>query len=308
MDSLLASYGSDEDKDNEEAFEVVAPEIPRKLSLFGRLPPPKKSGNSNPNSSGLSSPPSFSSSTTSTPSLFAKLPPPKLEPKLEPKVEIEAHPSVSSRPSLFGALPPPKLEPGLANPKTKKQTVAFRPPVDISVLDDEDDWEPSKKKRAKPEPSSNVGNVGGGGGLSALLPPPKHTLGVGASLGSGSTSGASQRAAVAVDVDKAGVQDVELDVKPQVAHAKTPAAAIDNRAKSSSAFQGQMQYDNSAYAVDHSSAFPPQVCNNILNSVCCSCLQNCNSSQDSLSSSYVFWICDCKREVLPQILVQRLLI
>jgi hypothetical protein len=180
--------------------------------------------------------------------------------------------------------------------------------VDISVLDDEDDWEPSKKKRAKPEPSSNVGNVGGGGGLSALLPPPKHTLGVGASLGSGSTSGASQRAAVAVDVDKAGVQDVELDVKPQVAHAKTPAAAIDNRAESSSAFQGQMQYDNSAYAVDHSSAFPPQVCNNILNSVCCSCLQNCNSSQDSLSSSYVFWICDCKREVMPQILVQRLLI
>lgn len=275
MDSLLASYGSDEENDNEEASEVVAPEIPRKLSLFGSLPPPKKSGNPNPNSSGPPSPPSFSSSPSSTPSLFAKLPPPKLEPKLE----IEAHPSASSRPSLFGALPPPKLEPGLANPKTKKQTVAFRPPVDISVLDGEDDWEPSKKKRARPEPSSNVGTMGGGGGLSALLPPPKHTLGVGTSLGSGSTSGSSQRAAVAFDVDRTGVQDVELDVKPPAAYVKTPAAAIDNRAESPSAFQGQMQYDNSAYAVDHSSAFPPQVCNFILNPVCCSCLQNCKFSQ-----------------------------
>lgn len=67
----------------------------------------------------------------------------------------------ASRSALFAALPPPKaefdssrvkVEAGSGNAKVKKQVVAFKPPIDVSVLEDDDDgWRPAQK-RAKAEP------------------------------------------------------------------------------------------------------------------------------------------------------------
>lgn len=312
MDSLLASYGSDDEDEQEEEELITAP--PPKASLFGRLPAPR-------NSVSLPSP---KVETGSKPSLFAALPPPKVEnpnddtstskptflgalppPKVE---EFDGNPRTlfASLPppkiekidtSLFAALPPPKVEfdsskvkaePGLnSNPKAKKQSVTFKPPIDVSILeDDDDDWRPSQKKAKAEAPSSTMG----GGGLSSLLPAPKHSLGLGSTLGAGATSG-GRRAAMEVatttqdpkpetiaristttkieaQVPQAHVQydnsAYAVHVKneeqaPQAHHQydySTHAVDVKNEAQAS---QDQAHYDNAAYAVDESTAYPPQV-------------------------------------------------
>jgi proline-rich protein PRCC len=313
MDSLLASYGSDDEDEQEEEKLTAAP--PPKVSLFGRLPAPRNS---------VSLPPP-KVETGSKPSLFAALPPPKVEnpnddtstsksslftalppPKVE---EFDGNPRTlfASLPppkiekidtSLFAALPPPKVEfdsskvkaePMLTNPKAKKQSVTFKPPIDVSILEeDDDDWRPSQKK-AKAEPLSSTT---GGGGLSSLLPAPKHSLGLGSTLGAGATSG-GRRAAMEVATTtqdpkpetiaristttkneaQAPQAHVQYDNSAYAVHVKNEAQApqahaqYDNSAyavdvkNEAQVSQDQAHYDNSAYAVDESIAYPPQYAN-----------------------------------------------
>ena len=286
MDSLLASYGSDDDKEQEEKPQSVevAPTVPavsegpRKPSLFGRLPPPKNSA------SGASS--------QSAGSLFASLPAPQFESAVKseegislasaadeavlkprpglfamlplPKVEEFGAGNGVRKSSLFAALPPPKAEfdsskvkveipYGSSNPKVKKQVVAFKPPIDVSILeDDDDDWRPARKKE-KAEPNSTVK---GGGGLQSLLPAPKNSLGLGSTLGAGAPPG-GRRAAMEV---VAATQDVKTEPAAVNSRISIPSAASADVKKEAYAAQGQVQYDNSAYAVDESAAFAPQVC------------------------------------------------
>lgn len=195
-------------------------------------------------------------SLPSGPSLFASLPPPKVE---TVTVIDYAKPETSSpvsRPSLFGALPLPKSEPGIDNPKIKKQIVAFRPPVNISLLDsnNEDDEGPMKKK-AKAERSTTTEN---GVGLLSLLPPPKNSLGAGATLGGGSAGG---RRTTMETISKVADEEFMLEEKTDVAvgRVSTPAEADVDRQNSATAFGGAKYHDNSMYAVDQSYAESPQV-------------------------------------------------
>lgn len=304
MDSLLASYGSD-DEDEQEEEKSVAPGSnaasqapPPKVSLFGRLPAPRNSGSEASSVSLFASlpPPQFEAKkdvvkseadgaaqnpkvglsaklpplkeeefgtgyrnptdSFSKPSLFAALPPPKVE-------EFVGNPNddnSASQPSLFAALPPPKVEfdssrvkaeLSYSNPKVKKQPVAFKPPIDVSILeDDDDDWRPAQKK-PKAEPRSTTM---GGGGLSSLLPAPKHTLGLGSTLGAGPTSG-GRRAAMEV-VARPSTQDVKTE--SAVANSRI-SIAPSNVKDEAHASQDQLQYDNSTYAVDEIAGFVPQV-------------------------------------------------
>lgn len=317
MDSLLASYGSDdEDEQEEEEEEKVITAPPPKVSLFGRLPAPRNS---------VSLPPP-KVETGSKPSLFAALPPPKVQnpndgtstskptflgalppPKVE---EFDGNPRTlfASLPppkiekidtSLFAALPPPKVEfdsskvkaePGvISNPKAKKQSVTFKPPIDVSILeDDDDDWRPSQKKAKAEAPSSTTG----GGGLSSLLPAPKHSLGLGSTLGTGATSG-GRRAAMEVATTtqdlkpetiaristttkneaQAPEAHVQYDNSAYAVHVKNEAQApeayyqYDNSTyavdvkSETQASQDQAHYDNAAHAVDESTAYHPQYAN-----------------------------------------------
>lgn len=291
MESLLASYGSDDEDEQEEKPQSVvggapssvaaaASEAPLpKVSLFGRLPAPRNSGSGAPTSGSLFTslpPPQFEAKRDGVkseedgaaqnprPGLFAKLPPPKVEDfttgygnPINPNDE-----NSSSKPSLFAALPPPKVEfdssrvkAEISYPKVmKKQLVAFKPPIDVSVLeDDDDDWRPAQKK-AKAEP--RAASTTGGGGLSSLLPAPKHSLGLGSTLGAGPTSG-GRRAAMEVVARTTTTPDVKTEPAAANSRISTAPANVKNEAHAS---QAQVQYDNSAYAVDESAAFSPQVC------------------------------------------------
>lgn len=305
MDSLLASYATDEEDEEEEEEEkpdaTTTGPLPR-VSLFSRLPPPQISASSVASSgaqfvatikseedgeaekprpglfSKLPLPKGVGAmkveddvgNQNPRPRLFAKLPPPKVE-------QFDSTP----KSSLFGALPAPKLEtltfggspnddngdwkPSLIappnvefdssgvkvevfnnpSPKVRKQPVAFKPPIDLSVLeDDDDDWRPGQKK-VKVESGSKIS---GGGGLSALLPAPKQSLGLGSSLGASITSG-GRRAAMEI-VAKPSIPDVIPVVNSRVS--TVPAT---NEAHASQA------EDNSAYAVDESSGFALQYSN-----------------------------------------------
>jgi len=305
MDSLLASYGSD-DEDEQEELNSVAPSSnvasqapPPKVSLFGRLPAPRNSGSEVSSGSLFASlpPPQFEAKkgvvkseedeaaqkpnpglsaklpllkekefgtgyrnptvSFSKPSLFAALPSPKVEEFVgNPNDDIRG-----SQPSLFAALQPPKVEFDISRvkaelsyskPKVKKQSVAFTPPIDVSILeDDDDDWRPAQKK-AKAEPRSTTV---GGGGLSSLLPAPKHTLGLGSTLGAGPASG-GRRAAMEV-VARPSTQDVKTESAVVNSRISTDPANVKDEAHAS---QDQLQYDNSTYAVDEIAGFGPQVC------------------------------------------------
>ncbi|KAG0604027.1 hypothetical protein M758_10G138400 [Ceratodon purpureus] len=267
MDSLLASYASDEEDDREEEEEDVKPLPAVKASLFGRLPPPR-----NP-SAGVSSgalPPARSlvkvedvgdgAAGESRSGLFGKLPPPKVE-------RFGGNPNdeglgfgVGAKASLFAALPAPrvgfervKVEEGSGNgsAKVKKQVVAFKPPIDVSVLeDDDDDWRPAQK-RVKKEVESVVK---GAGGLQALLPAPKNSLGLGSALGGGG-GGGGRRAAMEVAARTEDVKAEPLAVNSRV----SVSAAAPEVKREGLGSQGRVQYDNSAYAVDESAAFAPQI-------------------------------------------------
>lgn len=278
MDSLLASYGSD-DEDEQEEEKSVAPSSnaasrapPPKVSLFGRLPAPRNSGSEAPSGSLFASlpPPQFEAKkgvVKSEEDGAAQEPKPGLSAKLPPLKEEEfgiaySNPTDSfSKPSLFAALPPPKVEfdssrvkaeLSYSNPKVKKQSVAFKPPIDVSILeDDDDDWRPAQKK-AKAEPSSTTM---GKGGLSSLLPAPKHTLGLGSTLGAGPTSG-GRRAAMEV-VARPSTEDVKTESAVVNSRISIAPANVNNEAHAS---QDQLQYDNSTYAVDENAGFVPQVC------------------------------------------------
>lgn len=289
MESLLASYASDDEDEQEEITPRVeiapslpaASDAPQKVSLFGRLPPPRNSGSGTSVQSSGSlfaslPPPQFGAKSaevsspfptadvfaqeSSRPSLFAKLPPPKSE-KPETSDGNPNRGNLPSKSSLFAALPPPKVEfdssvvkvetPDV-KPKVKKHPVAFKPPIDVSVLEDDDDgWRPAHKK-AKAEPSPMIKS---GGGLSALLPAPRNSLGSGATLGGGAASG-GRRAAMEVG-GKSVTQDIKPKAEPVVVNSRisTTSGAIDSRAS-----QAQVQYDHSSYALDQSTAFAPQVC------------------------------------------------
>ncbi|CAM6018612.1 unnamed protein product [Sphagnum balticum] len=93
-----------------------------------------------------------------------------------------------ARPSLFAQLPAPKSQPVIESQPIRKQTVTFKPPVNLYVLEskEEEEEEPLKKK-TKPELSRSDEKTGAG--LTALLPAPENSLGLRNALGSGSGPG-----------------------------------------------------------------------------------------------------------------------
>lgn len=297
MESLLASYGSDDEDEQEETTPRVgvAPSLPApsdappKVSLFGRLPAPKNSGSgtpAQPSGSLFASlpPPQFGAKSSNTsfpftaadvtsqepsrPSLFAKLPPPKSE-KPETSDGNPNHGDPPLKSSLFAALPPPKVESDRSvvkvetldvKPRVKKQPVPFKPPIDVSVLEDNDDgWRPAQKK-AKAEPSPVIRS---GGGLSSLLPAPKNSLGSGATLGSGAASG-GRRAAMEIDANPVS-HDLKPKEEPVVVNSRIPTTFVSNDSR---AFQAQVQYDHSSHVLDQSAASAPQVCCQFYNIRC----------------------------------------
>jgi len=113
------------------------------------------------------------------------------EMKMENQTARESE--VVARPSLFAQLPAPKSQPVTESQPIRKQTVTFKPPVNLSVLEskEEEEEEPLKKK-TKPELSRSDEKTGAG--LTALLPAPKNSLGLRNALGSGSGPGGRRTA------------------------------------------------------------------------------------------------------------------
>ncbi|KAL3701832.1 hypothetical protein R1sor_019854 [Riccia sorocarpa] len=94
-------------------------------------------------------------------------------------------PGSSTRLSL-ASLPPPS--------KSTKKTVEFRPPVNLSALEDEDEEEEERRKKRAKASEMNKRELGANaGGLAALLPPPKNSLGSGLTLGGGGLGGGGRR-------------------------------------------------------------------------------------------------------------------
>ncbi|CAN6452743.1 unnamed protein product [Victoria cruziana] len=182
MDSLLANYASSDDEDEQPGREALKssyptpnsapPPLPEPFSannrgqseskgrLFGSLPPPKASS-----SPFGSLPPPKSSS-----SLFTSIPPPKTSSSLPPPK--------SSSSSLFTSLPPPKTSQGSSSGPATKKVIQFRPPINPDLFkpgsDDEDERESKIPRKKEADSSANVSSFSN---LSALLPPPKQSLG-----------------------------------------------------------------------------------------------------------------------------------
>lgn len=255
MDSLLATYGSDDEGDHDQENPTLSPPpalaIAKRSPLIGRLPPLRTSASGTLLFGSLHAPQlevavkfedGIEEESKPRSGLFAKLPAPK----------IEGFGTGTS--TLFAPLSPSKgefdssrvkVEVGFGNPEVKKEKVAFKLPIDMPLLEDDDDWRPAQKK-AKGESDATTK---GGGGLQALLPAPKHSLGLGSALGGGDSRGG--RRAVMEIAARTRSHDVKAepaDVNPRISTASaTPAAAAKE------------QYENSVYPLDESASFAPQV-------------------------------------------------
>eukprot|EP00850_Spirogloea_muscicola_P001010 SM000004S14880 [mRNA] locus=s4:74937:76401:+ [translate_table: standard] len=198
MDALLASYGADDDDDDD-----VGAEEPRHSAAAGGAAAAKPVLVAD-----IVAP---LAAPRTRPSLFASLPPPTsaamaaLRPPAplagrhgaEALEQPHARAAVSgpARPSLFGVLPPPRQ----AAPQVpeKRKVVAFRPPGSAAEplvgADEDDGWRPGKRPREQPAASAAeapaVERSPAKAGLAALLPAPKHSLGVGSALGGGAVPG-----------------------------------------------------------------------------------------------------------------------
>lgn len=193
MESLLANYGGSDDEDDVVVNHVVsAPDVlctkaepSTRPSLFAHLPPPSLEFGGSRAGDRLKH------------GIAGALPPPKnarphtwgddnVDQETPPKRnEQQAGPLAGK---LSALLPPPRNTSGLGvSGPQKKKTVEFRPPVNVALLEmDVEDERPSKKINNL---SSKAVGAPGMSGLAAILPPPKHSLGLGAVLGSGAGSG-----------------------------------------------------------------------------------------------------------------------
>lgn len=181
MDSLFANYASASDSEEEEKGTEVNPI--QRASLFS-LPPPLPKGESNSSSSpsiftALPPPKNKNSSlpkgeynSSSASSIFTALPPPKNNNTSLPKGESNS----SSSSSLFSSLPPVKSRSGFSLPppknKSGKRVVEFKPPLNPALLEKPDDEE--KNERASKKRATSGDSEAPAGGLTALLPPPKN--------------------------------------------------------------------------------------------------------------------------------------
>lgn len=181
MDSLFANYASASDSEEEEKGTEVNPiqraspfSLPPPLpkgesnsssspSIFTALPPPKNKNSSLPKGE-------YNSSSAS--SIFTALPPPKNNNTSLPKGESNS----SSSSSLFSSLPPVKSRSGFSLPppknKSGKRVVEFKPPLNPALLEKPDDEE--KNERASKKRATSGDSEAPAGGLTALLPPPKN--------------------------------------------------------------------------------------------------------------------------------------
>ncbi|KAJ1278132.1 hypothetical protein BS78_04G055900 [Paspalum vaginatum] len=162
MDSLLASYASSDDE-ADEAPPARAP-APTPASARGgearAKPPTAFSGGSGSGGGIFSSLPQPKSA-----SLFTSLPAPKSAPA-----------------PAFSSIPAPKAPGG--NPK---RVVQYRPqPIRQPTGDSSDDEEDDAKRRRASTAEARLPPVPAGSGpVSSFLPPPKHSLGLGAGSGAG---------------------------------------------------------------------------------------------------------------------------
>ncbi|KAF3794557.1 hypothetical protein EJ110_NYTH07104 [Nymphaea thermarum] len=207
MDSLLANYASSDDEDEQPEGGTLRPSfrppnsapppLPEpfsasnrgqsesKASPFGSLPPPKAS------SSLFTSLPHPKSSS----SLFTSLPPPKTSSSLPPLK--------SSSSSLFTSLPPPKTSKSSSSGPAPKKVIQFRPPIDPNLLkpgfdDDDDDEDERQSKIPRKKEADSSSNISSFSNLSALLPPPKQSLG---------TSSFSRRSVIETDRSENRVEE-----------------------------------------------------------------------------------------------------
>ncbi|KAJ7555382.1 hypothetical protein O6H91_05G035100 [Diphasiastrum complanatum] len=208
MDSLLSSYGSDEDDEESATLQPQQPwplpspsvvlssehsvEPPVKRPRFASLPPPKHSPLPLPRHpipttvkylsatgdryvSGASEKPTHEATGEAVVALGFDAEGSFIQSKEKDNDLLK--PTHMS--ALLGSLPPPKT----------RRTVEFRPPVNMSLLQNSHKDEDRALQPEKPpaERSSVRGKVDAkSSGLAAILPPPKHSLGVGTALGGGS--------------------------------------------------------------------------------------------------------------------------
>uniref|UniRef100_A0A1D1ZKY1 Proline-rich protein PRCC n=1 Tax=Anthurium amnicola TaxID=1678845 RepID=A0A1D1ZKY1_9ARAE len=179
MESLVANYASSDEEGGGGREDHSKP-------FSTSLPPPRSASSSSSLFSSLPLPKSTSSSSP----LFTSLPPPKSSSSSPIPTPKSAAPSSSSpSSSLFSSLPPPKSR-QTKPPPTAERVVQFRPPVNPSLFkpDEEDDEDAHESRRRTQDFSSKP--------LSSIIPPPKHTLG----LGSGASSASARRSIVEADV------------------------------------------------------------------------------------------------------------
>ncbi|CAD6251701.1 unnamed protein product [Miscanthus lutarioriparius] len=184
MDSLLASYASS-DEDADEAPPAPAPSP-------APAPAPAPAASSGGGAGGLFS--SLPQPKSAPAPLFSSLPAPKSTPA--PLFSSLSAPKSAPTPApapTFSSIPAPKSSGG--NPK---RVVQYRPqpirqPTGNSSDDDEDD---AKKRRASNNEARLPPVSAGSGPVSSFLPPPKHSLGLGAGSGAGARRSAIDTAAL----------------------------------------------------------------------------------------------------------------
>jgi proline-rich protein PRCC len=164
MDSLLASYASSDDEADE------APPAP------ATTPAAARGGEAGAK-------PAASSSSSIGGGIFSSLPQPKSAPL------FSSLPAPKSGPT-FSAIPPPKSS---GNPK---RVVQYRPqPIRQPTGDSSDEEEDEAKKRCAKASEAPPAVSAGSGPVSSFLPPPKHSLGLGAGAGVGARRSAIGTAA-----------------------------------------------------------------------------------------------------------------
>ncbi|XP_031500217.1 uncharacterized protein LOC116264247 [Nymphaea colorata] len=187
MDSLLANYASSDDEDEQPEGGTLRPSFRPPNSAPPPLPEPFSATSS---SLFTSLPPPKSSS-----SLFTSFPPPKTSSSLPP-------PKSSS--SLFTSLPPPKTSKSSSSGPAPKKVIQFRPPIDPDLLkrgfddDDDDDEDERQSKIPRKKEADSSSNISSFSNLSALLPPPKQSLG---------TSSFSRRSVIETDRSEDRVEE-----------------------------------------------------------------------------------------------------
>ncbi|KAL5212369.1 hypothetical protein ABZP36_023216 [Zizania latifolia] len=151
MDSLLANYASSDDE-AEETLPTDAAAAPAGRPEEARAKPPAAA-------SGV---------------IFSSLPQPKSAPL------FSSLPAPKSGPIFSSAIPPPKSSSSSASSGNPKRVVQFRPPPIRQPTGDSSDEEDDAEKRRPSETQARPPLSAGTGPVSSFLPPPKHSLGLGA--------------------------------------------------------------------------------------------------------------------------------